>query len=107
MYGLLGESGSIATPFLILKTSDIDSSRASLLSWEPSMAHDVDQIFGTNISARTSPAFADSVVAGFDARILNSQSSATVAYAFADKNTIVIAGSQSALADLLARIAKK
>lgn len=108
MAGLLGESGSLATPFLILKVSSYDTGFAGMLVWETSLPRLFDTLFGTKIQARggSESKFRDVTVLGKDARALGVTSGATVIYTFADPSTIVIAGSRSALEILVPHLAK-
>lgn len=108
MAGLLGESGSLATPFLVLKVSSYDTGFAGMLVWETSLPRFFDTLFGTKIQARggSESRFRDITVSGKDARALGATSGATVVYTFADPNTIVIAGSKSALEILIPHLAK-
>lgn len=108
MAGLLGESGSMATPFLILKVSSYDTGFAGMLVWETSLPRLFDTLFGTKIQARggSESKFRDITVLGKDARALGVTSGTTVIYAFAGPNTIVIAGSRSTLEILLPHLAK-
>ena len=109
MFGLLGEEGSIATPFIVLKISDYEASRAGMLLWEPNLTNDFDKIFGTKIiSIASSPIkFRDIIVAAHDARILNAVSDKTLVYSFIDNRTIVIAGSRTALENIIILLEKK
>lgn len=101
MAGFFGEGNGGATPFLILKVSDHSAGLAGMLEWELILPRVFDTIFETNIAGDATMRFGDIIVAGKDARLFDSSSGAKIAYAFADKNTIVIAGSQSALEALL------
>lgn len=105
MAGLLGESGSSATPFLILKVSDYDTGLAGILIGERSLVRLFDTIFGTRIQA-SGTEFRDVVILGKDARAFDIISGTTIIYSFANPNTIVIAGSRSALEILLPLAAK-
>lgn len=108
MAGLLGESGSLATPFLILKVSSYDTGFAGMLVWETSLPHLFDTLFGTRIQARggSESKFRDITISGKDARALGTASGTAIAYSFANPNTIVIAGSRSTLEILLPLAAK-
>lgn len=108
MAGILGESGSLATPFLILKVSSYDTGFAGMLVWETSLPRLFDTLFGTKIQTRggSESKFRDITVSGKDARALGVTSGTTVIYAFADPNTIVIAGSRSTLEILLPLVVK-
>ena len=103
MVGLFGENGSVAVPFLVLKITDFDASRAGMLEWEPTLSRSFDQIFSTKLSAAVpNPAnFRDIIIAGRDARMLNTGSDVGIAYAFVDPHTIVITGSRSSLGEVL------
>lgn len=105
MAGLLGEAESSATPFLILKISSYESGLAGMLVWETSLPRLFDTIFGTNTQA-SDIGFRDIIVSGKDARVLYAGSRIAVIYSFANPDTIVIAGSRSALEILLPLAAK-
>lgn len=108
MAGLLGETRSSATPFLILKVSSYDTGLAGMLAWEASLPRLFDTVFGTKFQAMGASGvkFRDLIVLGKDARMFNTASGVALAYSFANPNTIVIAGSQSALEILLPLVAK-
>ncbi len=104
MAGLLNEeSSTTATPFLILKVSDYDTSFAGMLQWEQNIPLLIDTIFGTNITDGLSndTRMLDVVLLGRDARMLEIAPNIGIAYAFANKQTIVIAGSQTALEHII------
>lgn len=103
MAGLVGEENLGATPFLILKVSSYETGLAGMLEWETTLMHVPDTTFGTNKSndTTTKTKFRDIVVLGKDAREIDTSVSTTIAYAFANTNTIVIAGSRTALEILL------
>lgn len=109
MVGLIGESGSLATPFIILKISDYNTALAGMLTWEPTLAQGFDRLFGTKIGAGASNTakFLDIVIAERDARIFTPAPNTAIAYAFANQNTLVITASRSALEELLPELARK
>jgi hypothetical protein len=80
-----------------------------MLLWEPNLTNDFDKIFGTKIiSIASSPIkFRDIIVAAHDARILNAVSDKTLVYSFIDNRTIVIAGSRTALENIIILLEKK
>ncbi len=100
MAGLLNEESSVlATPFLVLRVSDYDTGFAGMLELERSLPLLVATIFGNDITVGISsnPRTRDIVLLGRDARILEIAPNVVIAYVFANKQTIVIAGSQTAL----------
>ncbi len=101
MTGFFGEKNGVATPFLILKVSDKNTGIAGMLEWESSILGFFDTIFGTNIGSGANMKFVDIVVLGKDARSFDTSSGTKIMYSFANQNTIVIAGSQSALEALI------
>lgn len=105
MVGLVGESGSVATPFLVLKVSGYDTGFAGMLVWEQSLPRFFDALFNENRSGAIGAGirFRDTVVAGRDARML-ATSSGVFAYTFIDPTTIAIAQSQSALEKILSMV---
>lgn len=107
MAGLLGEGGSSAAPFIILKVSGYDTSLAGMLEWEASLPNLIDTVFGTKTGVMGEGKFRDIVVAGKDSRILESASDTKIIYAFTDPNTIVITVSRSTLEKLITMILQK
>lgn len=103
MAGFWGEQNDSSTPFVILKVSSKETGFAGMLEWESSLPHFFDTIFDTNIAGTITPTtkFHDIVVLGKDARIFNAQSKSALLYTFVNQNTIVIAGSHSALEALI------
>lgn len=108
MLGLYGNDASVASPFLILKTSDVDASRAAMLTWETSLARSFDSLFGTKIESQapSKTVFHDTIIAGKDARVFGSELDSALVYAFADSHTIVIAASPAALQAALSQLPK-
>ena len=103
MVGLFGEGNWGSTPFLILKVSSYETGFAGILEWESSLLRSYNTIFGINIANKASlnAVFSDVVIGGKDARLVETLLGQTVAYAFANPNTIVMAGSTTALEALL------
>lgn len=102
MVGFFGESNGGTAPFIILKVSDYEIGLAGILEWEKDLPHFFDTVFGTNIiNGITTTKFSDIVVGGNDARYLNVVFGNTVAYAFVNKNTLVISSSLTSLKELL------
>ncbi len=102
MTGFFGEENGGVTPFLILKVSDHDMGLAGMLEWEPQISKFFDTIFGTNAEALPGTKFKDIIVLEKNARLFETASGAKIVYSFANQNTIVIAGSRSALEALMA-----
>lgn len=103
MAGFFGEADGGATPFLMLKVSSYDTGLAGMLEWEANLPRSFDTIFGTSVNngVLSKTKFRDIMVLGKDARIIDTALGDTIAYAFANQNIIVIAGSKSALEALL------
>lgn len=103
MMGFWGEQNGDATPFLILKVSGNDTGFAGMLEWEANLPRFFDTIFGTSIEVGITSKikFKDIVVLGKDARTIDTPFGGSVSYAFANQNTIVIAGSKTSLEALL------
>lgn len=108
MLGFYGESNGGAAPFVILKISDYNTGLAGMLEWEAELPSLFDTIFGTHIAPQTAPGskFSDFVVSGKDARVLELMSGASVAYAFANPQTIIVTTSRTSLEALLVLAAK-
>lgn len=102
MVGLLTEDAT-STPFVVLKVSEHDLAFAGMLEWETNLPALFDNVFGSNIGAGIVPGakFRDIVLQGKDARIITSASMESISYIFVNENTIVIAGSRSALETLI------
>lgn len=106
MVGIFGEEVG-STPFLILKVSNYDGGFAGMLAWEKDLPRFFDMMFGTKFEADNAGAravFRDMVIHGRDTRVLETISRQSIAYTFADASTIVIAGSKSALGELLLKM---
>jgi len=105
MAGFWGEQNDSSVPFVILKVSSNETGIAGMLDWEAALPHFFETIFSFNANIvndkRLPVRFRDEVVRGRDARILSNSSSNTIAYAFVNSNTIVIAGSRSALESII------
>lgn len=101
--GFFGETNGGATPFIILKVTAHDTSLAGMLDWENSLPLYFDTFFGTTIKKdpRSLLKFHDLVILKKDTRVLDVPFGGTLGYAFANQNTIVIAGSRTALEALL------
>jgi hypothetical protein len=104
MMGFLGEEKG-TTPFLVLKVAIHDTGLAGILLWEKKLPYFFDKAFGVVMSTTaTSPVvFRDVVIEGRDARTGEVGGAKGISYIFADENTLIIAGSQSALRELLVK----
>ena len=109
MVGLLGEQGGNTTPFIIMKFSDSEVALAAILEWESAIPHIFDVIFGSTVNTGlvATTKFYDMVINGKDARYSDVTPTITIAYAFANPTTLVIAESKSALETLLPLAVKK
>lgn len=106
MVGILGEA-TRSTPFFILNVSSHEGGLAGMLAWEKDLPRFFDTVFGTKIVGGIPGerlVFRDTIVLGRDARALETASGQNIVYAFADTDTIVIAGSTGALNELLTRM---
>ena len=101
MVGFLGEENA-TTPFLVLKVSTYDGGLAGILLWEKKLPYFFDMVFGRMTSATSSPqiVFRDAIIVGRDARVGEIGSVKGISYVFVDENTLLIAGSQSALEEI-------
>jgi len=106
MVGLLGESSDMIAPFFVLRVSNHDTSLAGMIDWETELPNIFSTIFGFKIETDTSMRFYDTQVAGRDARLLDGSAKTAIAYAFADKNTIIITTSRTALETLISLATK-
>lgn len=104
MVGFLGEEKR-TTPFLVLKVSSHDGGLAGVLLWEKKLPYFFDTVFGETVSATSSSqiVFRDVVIGGRDVRTGEMGGMKGISYAFVDANTVIIAGSKSALEELLAK----
>ncbi|OIO30915.1 hypothetical protein AUJ77_01055 [Candidatus Nomurabacteria bacterium CG1_02_43_90] len=109
MVGLIGEQGGRATPFIMMKFSDNEVALAAMLEWESAIPHMFDVIFGSTVNTGllATTKFYDVVISGKDARYSEVTPTITIAYAFANPTTLVIAESKSALETLLPLAVKK
>jgi hypothetical protein len=102
MTGFWGEEDMRSTPFVILKASDYDNGLAGMLEWEETLSRSFYTLFGMNPSVKIPTIkFSDIIVLGRDARFLDIPQGNTIAYSFANQNTIVIARSRTALEALI------
>lgn len=104
MVGFLGEEKG-TTPFLVLKVSTHDNGLAGILLWEKKLPYFFDTVFSRTASTTSSSpiVFHDVVLEGRDVRSGEIGSVKGISYAFADANTLIIAGSKSALEELLVK----
>ena len=104
MVGFWGEENWGATPFVVLKVSGYDTGFAGMLEWEKNLPRAFDAMFGTKVDSGVASKnkFQDIVVLERDARAIETPLGGGIAYAFANDDTIVIAGSQTALEALIA-----
>lgn len=104
MVGLLGEEAGV-TPFLVLKVSTYDGGMAGVLLWEKKLSSLFERVVGAGepTSSTSQTVFRDVVIGGRDVRTVEVGSTKGVSYAFADATTLIIAGSRSALEELLTR----
>lgn len=102
MVGLFGEAGGEATPFIILKVSDKDIALAGMLDLEPKLASFFDALFGTTLNTEVSQKgkFRSLAISGYDVRILENKSG-TIAYVFANPQTILITQSKTSIEKIL------
>lgn len=106
MAGILGEA-TRSTPFFILNVSSREGGLAGMLAWEKDLPRFFDTVFGTKIIGGTPGGrliFRDTIILGRDVRTLETASGQNIVYAFADTDTIVIAGSSGALNELLTKM---
>lgn len=104
MTGLLSEEKTPApTPFLVLTVSNHDAGLAGMLEWERTLPRVLDTIFGTSFVTDFSnkTKVRDVVLLGRDTRVFDISPTTNIAYAFANPQTIIIAGSLSALQTLI------
>jgi hypothetical protein len=106
-------------PFLVLKISDYESAFAGMLEWENTIADDLNDIFikkTPNATATTSQAnltlnstgFSDRIIRNRDSRLsLKSDGSVLLLYSFIDNQTVIITGSEPALAEVGSRLIKR
>ncbi|TSC68396.1 MAG: ribonuclease E [Parcubacteria group bacterium Gr01-1014_72] len=110
--------GSVKETFIVFKTKSFETAFAGMLQWERNLGDDLVPLIGrsargTTTSLRTTP-FVDIVVRNKDARVLrlpaqagSDTSTTTLIYALPDKETIVIAGSEEALAEINKRLLQR
>lgn len=109
MVGFFGEANGGATPFIILNVSDHNTGLAGMLEWESSLPEFFNTLFTIKVTA-TKPSirkFTSVLVNEKDARMLEINSVIKIIYVFANQNSIIISGSQSAAEELLLLVGKK
>lgn len=103
MAGFWGEENGAPTPFMVLKVSSKETGLAGMLDWESTLPRFFDTVFSTNIMVEkpTTVKFRDIVMLGKDVRAFGLSSGSTLVYTFVNQNTILIAGSRTALEALV------
>jgi hypothetical protein len=100
----------VQSPFIILKNTFFQNAFAGMLEWEGDMGADLSpliEISDPTVSraAAGAASFSDGVISNVNVRTLKDVSGKTLlAYAFADKDTIVITTNATALKYLLNQI---
>lgn len=98
------------SPFLVFKNTFFQNAYAGMLEWERTMRSDFSALIRVAHPDEpavdtSSAAFVDSVVSNIDARVLRNAAGQTVlAYAFADRDTAVIAMDEETLAYVLDKL---
>jgi hypothetical protein len=100
----------VQSPFIILKNTFFQNAYAGMLEWENTLGADLVPLI--NISDNTVSAadasrgtFSDGVISNVNVRVLKDAAGKVIlAYAFADKDTVVITTNQTALKYLLNQI---
>lgn len=100
MVGLWG--GAEPVPFIVLKVSRYEMALVGMIEQEKELPFLVDAIFNARFEEREgeTPVFRDVLVEGRDARIAEFGGQ-TIAYSFANQETIIIAGSEEVLRALV------
>lgn len=97
-------------PFIILKNTYFQNAFAGMLGWEKNMKKDLISMIrisnpAESLSLSNSTAFEDSVISNVDARVLkNDAGKVILAYAFSDKNTLIIATRADSLKVILDKL---
>ncbi len=97
-------SGVALTGVITLKTRSFPDAFATLLEWEPDMAHDLVPVLNPwygrkDLKGLDSRMFHDEQIGTVNARILSDVlGNSVIAYAFIDKKTLYIAGNRDSLA---------
>lgn len=95
MLGAYAKGGK--SPFIILKNTYFQNAFAGMLDWEKSMKEDLISLIRISSPDETTSlsnqaAFEDSVISNVDARVLKNKAGQVIlAYAFSDKDTLIIA----------------
>lgn len=100
MVGLWG--GAEPVPFMVLKVSRYEMALVGMIEEEKELPFLVDAVFNARFEERggETPVFRDIIAEGRDARIAEFGGQ-TIAYAFANQETIIIAGSEEVLRALV------
>lgn len=117
MAGIVSAGGD-HNPFFILSVASYSDTFAGMLSWEPTMARDLSDLFpsypqtlvGTTTIATSTPvsipAFRDEVVSNHDTRVYrDSEGRSILLYGYWNKTTLVIARDQAEFMEILGRLA--
>jgi hypothetical protein len=109
-YMLGAHASDTKLPFIIVKNTYFQNAFAGMLEWEKSLRKNLLSIIrisnpAENISLSNSGTFEDSVISNVDARVLrNGAGEVILAYAFSDKNTLVIATRADSLKFILDKL---
>ena len=94
---------SIIHPFLILKTGSFPNAFQQALSWEKTMPSSLRIFFKDLPLLDEAPVFKDRVVKNQDARVLESSGRTVAAYAFFNRNFLVLTDDEKSLAEIITR----
>ncbi len=103
-------NGTTKDPFVILKNTYFQNAFAGMLEWEKDLRNDLISLIRVSrpqdeITLVNRDVFEDTVISNIDARVLrNEEGGILVAYAFADKDTIVIATTVETLKTVLDKL---
>ncbi|MDP3763024.1 MAG: hypothetical protein Q8Q97_03055 [bacterium] len=100
--GSLAKDGAIH-PFLILKTGSFPDAFHQALSWEKTMPSSLRIFFKDLPLLDEAPVFKDRVVKNQDARVLESAGRTVAAYAFFNRNFLVLTDDEKSLAEIITR----
>jgi hypothetical protein len=102
-------------PFFILSVASYGDTFAGMLSWESTMARDLEQVFPkfaeSNVAQATStpvtrPAFRDEIISNHDVRIYrDTEGQSVILYGYWNKKTLIIARNEASFIEIVGRLA--
>ena len=95
--------GTSSSPFLLFRVLSYPDSFAGMLEWEKTIANDVRLLFEGIPPLKGENFFRDVIVKNQDTRALEYQGGTVLAYAFFNKNILILSSSRQTLEQIISR----